>query len=70
MSRPIPLRAILHVLDPRLQADASLEATASTGQVTDTDAFADIRVKHTAGRLLLTARLTETLQPLRRRRTR
>jgi hypothetical protein len=70
VSRPIPLRVILHVLDPRLQADASLVATASTGQVTDTDAFADIRVKRTAGRQPLTARLTETLQPLRRRRTR
>jgi hypothetical protein len=70
VSRPIPLRAIAHVGDLRPQADGWLVATASAGQVSDADAYSDIRGMRTTSRQPLSARLTETLQALRRGRTR
>lgn len=46
VSRPEPLGAVLYVIDWRRGGDASLKATASTGDVTDTDEYPDIRTRH------------------------
>ena len=68
VSRPDPLDAVLYVIDWRPGGDASLVATASTGDVTDTDADSDIRTKHSRSTPLAIVS-GERGQPARRRRT-
>lgn len=68
VSDPEPLDAVLYVIDWRRGADASLVATASTGEIADTDAYADIRTRYSRSTPLAIT-LGERGEPARLRRT-